>query len=252
MKIKKKFIIENFKTIFYALVIAIFIRSLFIQPFYIPSSSMEPNLLIGDRLFVTKYSYGYSKHSFPFSPAIFKGRIFSNKPIRGDVVVFKTPTDNRTDYIKRLIGLPGDIIQFINGDLYINNNQILKNKISNNDIIYCSSSIGSNKYGQIDVFTFNEKLPNGKTYDATYSKTGSYQNSDPYQVPENHYFFLGDNRDCSSDSRYLNRVGYVHENNLVGKAQFIFFSSDYRIGSIFKFWKWNKTLRINRFFKRIN
>ena len=124
MKINKDYIIENLKTVFYALVIAVLIRSLFIQPFYIPSSSMEPNLLIGDRLFVTKYSYGYSRHSFPFSPPIFNGRLFNNKPKRGDVIVFKTPADNRTDYIKRLIGLPGDEIQFINGELYINNNQI--------------------------------------------------------------------------------------------------------------------------------
>ena len=116
----KKFFIENFKTLFYALIIAIIIRSLIIQPFYIPSSSMEPGLLVGDRLFVTKYSYGYSKHSFPFSPPIFKNRIFSIKPQRGDVIVFKTPADNRTDYIKRLIGLPGDRIQFIDTNLYLN------------------------------------------------------------------------------------------------------------------------------------
>jgi len=128
--ITKNIIIDNVKTIFYALVIAIIIRSLFIQPFYIPSSSMEPTLLIGDRLFVTKYSYGYSKHSFPFSPPIISGRIFSKKPKVGDVIVFKTPADNRTDYIKRLIGLPGDNIQFINGDLFVNNNQILKSRIS--------------------------------------------------------------------------------------------------------------------------
>jgi signal peptidase I len=116
----KKFFIENTKTLLYALIIAIVIRSLLIQPFLIPSSSMEPNLLVGDRIFVTKYSYGYSKHSFPFSPPIFKGRIFSNSPQRGDVIVFKTPADNRTDYIKRLVGLPGDQIQFIETNLYIN------------------------------------------------------------------------------------------------------------------------------------
>ena len=121
----KKFFIDNLKTLIYAFLIAIFIRSIFIQPFYIPSSSMEPNLLVGDRLFVTKYTYGYSKHSFPFSPPIFKGRILFSEPKRGDVIVFKTPVDNRTDYIKRLIGLPGDEIQFIDGDLYLNNNQIL-------------------------------------------------------------------------------------------------------------------------------
>ena len=133
----KNFISENIKTLFYALIIALIIRSLFLQPFYIPSSSMEPNLLVGDRLFVTKYSYGYSKHSFPFSPPIFKGRVFFNEPKRGDVVVFKTPADNRTDYIKRLIGIPGDRIQFIDSNLYLNNSEIFKTRISKNDKIFC-------------------------------------------------------------------------------------------------------------------
>ena len=137
--ITKKFIIDNFKTLFYALIIAIFIRSIFIQPFYIPSSSMEPNLLVGDRLFVTKYSYGYSKHSFPFSPNLFKGRIMFSEPKRGDVIVFKTPADNRTDYIKRLIGLPGDEIQFIDGNLYVNNNQIIKTLVTSTDVIFCGN-----------------------------------------------------------------------------------------------------------------
>ena len=126
----KKKIIDNIKTLFYALLIALFIRSFLFQPFYIPSSSMEPNLLIGDRLFVSKYSYGYSRHSFPFSPKIFDGRIFKKKPKRGDVVVFKTPADNRTDYIKRLIGLPGDVLQIIEGDLYLNNVIIKKEQLT--------------------------------------------------------------------------------------------------------------------------
>ena len=125
----KKFFIENFKTLFYAFIIAIIIRSLIIQPFYIPSSSMEPGLLVGDRLFVTKYSYGYSKHSFPFSPPILSKRIIFKSPERGDVIVFKTPVDNRTDYIKRLIGLPGDKIQFIDANLYLNSSEIFKSKI---------------------------------------------------------------------------------------------------------------------------
>ena len=241
--IDKKFIIENVKTIFYALIIAIIIRSFIIQPFYIPSSSMEPNLLVGDRLFVTKYSYGYSKHSFPLSPPIFEGRIFGSTPKVGDVVVFKTPTDNRTDYIKRLIGLPGDKIRFIDGDLFINNNQILKSIVSNTDTIYCGKTI--------DVNTFQEKLPNGKTHNTVYLKDYSFQNSDIFHVPDEHFFFLGDNRDCSKDSRYLTSVGYVHQDNLVGKAQFIFFSSDFRIGSVFSFWKWHKTIRFDRFFKNI-
>ena len=241
----KKFVIENLKTLFYALIIAIFIRSIFIQPFYIPSSSMEPNLLVGDRLFVTKFSYGYSKHSFPFSPSLFDGRIIPKIPKRGDVIVFKTPADNRTDYIKRLIGLPGDTIQFIDGDLYINENQILKTIKSKNDVLYCGNM-------KIKVITFEEKLPNGRKYFASYRKDYSFQNSDKFLVPNNHFFFLGDNRDCSKDSRFLSTVGYVHEDNLVGKAQFIFFSSDYRVGSAFKFWRWNDILRINRFLKKIN
>ena len=243
--LKKEFFIENFKTLFYALIIAIIIRSLLIQPFYIPSSSMEPNLLVGDRIFVTKYSYGYSNHSFPFSPPIFKGRIISSKPQRGDVVVFKTPADNRTDYIKRLIGLPGDRVQFIDSNLYINNTEVMKSRVSKNDKIYCGNQ-------SLNVFTFEELLPNGKKYESVYLKDYTFQNSDPFIVPNQHYFFLGDNRDCSKDSRFLTSVGYVHEDNLVGKAQIIFFSSDKSIGSIFSFWKWNESIRLNRFFKKIN
>ena len=241
----RNFLIENTKTLFYALVIAIAIRSLLIQPFYIPSSSMEPNLLVGDRIFVTKYSYGYSKHSFPFSPPIFKGRIMHKNPERGDIVVFKTPADNRTDYIKRLIGLPGDKVQFISSNLYINSSEVMKSRLSTNDIIFCGKK-------KIDVFTFEELLPNGKKFITVYSKEYTFQNSDPFIIPKNHYFFLGDNRDCSKDSRFLSSVGYVHKDNLVGKAQFIFFSSDRSIGSIFSFWKWNKSLRFNRFFKKLN
>ena len=240
----KNFIVENLKTLIYALIIAVIIRSLFIQPFYIPSSSMEPNLLVGDRLFVTKYSYGYSKHSFPFSPPIFKGRILFEKPQRGDVVVFKTPADNRTDYIKRLIGLPGDEIRFIDSNLYLNNSEIIKSKISSSDVIFCGKK-------KLDVFTFEELLPNNKKYISVYLKNFSFQNSDSFIVPKDHYFFLGDNRDCSKDSRFLTSVGYVHKNNLVGKARFIFFSSDKNIGSIFAFWKWNKSIRFDRFFKKI-
>ena len=206
---------------------------------------MEPTLLVGDRLFVTKYSYGYSKHSFPFSPPILKGRIIFNEPKRGDVVVFKTPADNRTDYIKRLIGLPGDKIQFIDGNLYLNNSEILKSKVSLNDEIYCGDRI-------IDVMTFEESLSVNKRHKSVYLKEFSYKDSDIFEVPTDHYFFLGDNRDCSKDSRYLTSVGYVHKNNLVGKAQFIFFSSDRKIGSFFSFWKWHKSIRFDRFFKKIS
>ena len=242
--IKKSLIIDNLKTLFYALLIAIIIRSFLLQPFYIPSSSMEPNLLVGDRLFVTKYSYGYSKHSFPFSPPIFQGRIFKKNPERGDIIVFKTPSDNRTDYIKRVIGLPGDIIQFIEGKLYINNNELLSTLLNDEELLYCGNQ-------QINTSTFEEKLPNGKSYIVAYRNDVSFQNSDKYRVPENHYFFLGDNRDCSKDSRFLSEVGYVHHDNLVGKAQILFFSSNSRKGSIFQFWKWSSILRFDRFFKKI-
>ncbi len=164
MKINKKFFYDNLTTIFYALIIAIIIRSLLFQPFYIPSSSMEPTLLVGDRLFVSKYTYGYSKHSFPFSPNFSNSRFFFKEPKRGDVIVFKTPVDNRTDYIKRLIGLPGDEIQFINGDLYLNNNQVLKTKKDIKNLkIYCGKQI-------INAVAFIEKLPNGRSYTAVYKK----------------------------------------------------------------------------------
>ena len=292
-------IYDNLKTLTGALIIAILIRSLLFQPFYIPSSSMEPTLLVGDRIFVSKYTYGYSKHSFPFSPPIlnkrimfsspkrgdvivfktpadnrtdyikrliglpgdtiqfingeiylnnnqiFKNRIFEKSPARGDIVVFKTPYDNRTDYIKRLIGLPGDTIQFIDGNIYINNNQVLTTLINNKEVLYCGSQ-------KINVSTFVEKLPNNKSYVVSYRNDASYQNSDKYIVPDNHYFFLGDNRDCSKDSRFLSDVGYVHKDNLVGKAQILFFSTKSREGSIFQIWKWPNIIRYERFFKKLN
>jgi len=240
----KKIILENTKTIFYALIIALLIRSFLFQPFYIPSSSMEPNLLIGDRLFVSKYTYGYSRHSLPFSPKLFKDRILESEPKIGDVIVFKTPTDNRTDYIKRLIGGPGDKIKITNNDLYINDEKVKKIKIENLFQITCGDIV-------YDVDFYEETLPNGKKYIAVYSKDGSMINSDEYIVPENHYFFMGDNRDCSKDSRYLSSVGYVNFNNLVGKAQVIFFSSDKEKGYFFQFWKWNKSFRTSRIFKKI-
>ena len=241
----KNILLENLKTLIIALIRAVMIRSLIVQPFYIPSSSMELNLLVGDRLFVTKYSYGYSKHSFPFSPPIFKDRIFENLPNRGDIIVFKTPSDNRTDYIKRLIGLPGDSIQFIDGNLFINNNQVLTTLINNNKELFCGTQ-------NIDVSTYEEKISNNKSYIVSYRNDVSFQNSDKYVVPENHYFFLGDNRDCSKDSRFLSEVGYVNQNNLVGKAQILFFSSNPKKGSIFNIFKWNEIVRFERFFNKIN
>jgi len=240
----KKKILENIKTIFFALIIALLIRTFLYQPFYIPSSSMEPNLLVGDRLFVSKYTYGYSRHSFPFSLNIISNRYFEKTPKRGDVIVFKTPADNRTDYIKRLIGLPGDKIQFIDGNFYLNNEKILRKKIKKSFNINC----GQTKF---KVDSYIETLPNGKEYVAVYNSLSTMQNTDEFKVPNNHYFFMGDNRDCSKDSRFLSSVGYVNFNNLVGKARIIFFSNDISKGSFFKFWKWDESLRFKRFFKTI-
>ena len=197
----KKVIIDNLKTLIYALIIAVLIRSLLFQPFYIPSSSMEPTLLVGDRLFVSKYTYGYSKHSFPFSPALFKNRIFNDEPIRGDLVVFKTPADNRTDYIKRIIGMPGDTIQFINGSLFINDEEVLREEIKKEFFVRCG---GLN----LKVNAFYETLPNGKKYVAVYNSLGTLQNSDPYKVTKNHYFYLVENRDSYKYSRILSSYGY--------------------------------------------
>jgi len=235
-------IYDNIKTLFGALIIAVLIRSILFQPFYIPSSSMEPTLLVGDRIFVSKYSYGYSKHSFPFSPNVSNERFFSKKPKRGDLVVFKTPADNRTDYIKRLIGLPNDKIQFINGDLYINEKIIIKARVEESKKARCGNFL-------LNTETFYETLPNGIKHLVAYKKDGSLKNTKIFQVPENHYFFLGDNRDCSKDSRYLDSVGYVKNINLVGEAKIIFFSNDTHKGSLMKFWNLKNSFRLERMLK---
>ena len=245
--IKKKIstiIYENIKTLGGALIIAILIRSILFQPFYIPSSSMEPTLLVGDRIFVSKYAYGFSKHSFPFSPNISNKRFFSKKPKRGDLVVFKTPADNRTDYIKRLIGLPGDTIQFVKGDLFINDKIINKTIINNSISIRCGNF-------NLETNLFFETLPNGVKHLVVYKKNGSLQNTKKFEVPLNHYFLLGDNRDCSKDSRYLEDVGYVNNINLVGKAKVIFFSNNTNISSFLKFWNLGKSFRFERLFKKL-
>ena len=205
---------------------------------------MEPTLLVGDRIFVSKYTYGFSKHSFPFSPPVLNKRIFNSKPDYGDLIVFKTPADNRTDFIKRLIGFPGDEIQFISGELYLNKKKIIREEVKEKFQITCGEETSK-------VISYMETLPNGKRYLAVYNKTGSMINTDKYVVPDEHYFFLGDNRDCSRDSRFLSSVGYVHEINLIGKAKIIFFSNDTKKGSVLKFWNWKNSIRINRFFKKL-
>ena len=246
MKKDKIFLViyDNVKTLLGALFIAILIRSLLFQPFYIPSSSMEPTLLVGDRIFVSKYTYGYSKHSFPFSPNFSDERFFSKHPDRGDLVVFKTPADNRTDYIKRLIGLPGDIIQFVNGDLYINEEKIKREPTAINEKIRCGNFL-------LETNNFIETLPNGVTHSVSYKKKGTLQNTKKFKVPQDHFFLLGDNRDCSKDSRYLDSVGYVKELNLIGEAKLIFFSNDTNRSSLLKFWNLGESFRLNRLFNKL-
>ena len=235
---------EAFKIIFSAGAIAIFIRTIFFQPFTIPSGSMIPTLLIGDFIFVSQYKYGYSKHSLPFSLPLIKDRIFEKKPKRGDVVVFKTPSDNRTDYVKTLIGLPGDKIQIKDGLLYINNNPVKRNSILNTTMKV------HNKY--LNNFDYIETLPNDKKHIIRELKgdESSTDNTILYTVPENNFFLMGDNRDNSIDSRVLNYVGFVPFENLVGKAEIIFFSIDKNNYGIKEFWKWR--IRFDRIGKAIN
>ena len=203
---------------------------------------MEPTLLIGDRIFVSKLSYGFSKHSFPFSPPIYNKRVLFDNPEYGDLVVFKLPADNRTDYIKRLIGMPGDTIQFTNGYLLINDSIIARDEVASAQKIRCGKF-------KLETKSFIETLPNGIRYLAVYKKRGTLQNTKKFKVPPDHFFLLGDNRDCSKDSRYLDSVGYVSNLNLVGEAQLIFFSNDTNISSLFKFWNLRNSFRFERLFK---
>ena len=245
------------KTIVYALLLAGIIRTLFFQPFWIPSSSMKDTLLIGDFLFVNKMAYGYSRHSCPFSMCPFSGRIMFSEPERGDVVVFKNPSDGR-DFIKRLIGLPGDRIQVKQGLLYINDEAVKVEPAGKfEEIMEPQGPVGGYprcendrpQEGEICVKErMRETLPNGVTHDVLNFENGPGDNTAAFTVPEGKYFFMGDNRDNSSDSRYSvaqNGVGYVPAENLVGRADRIMFSSAGR--SILAFWTW----RSDRYFKAI-
>jgi signal peptidase I len=236
-------LIEIAKTVFYALLIALFLRVLFYQPFTIPSASMEPTLLEGDYIIVSKYSYGYSRNSIPFSPPLFRGRVLEKAPQRGDIVVFKLPRDGHTDYIKRLVGLPGDRIQVKAGVLYINGTAVPRKPLPS---VMVDSGYGFTR----SVQRFQETFPNGKTFTTyDFGPDGDVDNTGVFVVPENHYFFMGDNRDNSLDSRVPLEigVGYVPAENLVGKAQLIMLSWN-KDASLFKPWTWVLDARPGRFF----
>jgi signal peptidase I len=230
---------EVIKTIVYALLIAGVIRSLLFQPFNIPSASMEATLLEGDYLFVSKFSYGYSRYSFPFGMIPFSGRILASEPERGDVVVFKNARDGYKDYIKRVIGLPGDRIQMRDGVLYINDEAIPK--VATDPYVEYRGSAPH------PVDRYIETLPNGKSYPVLDRlPNANLDDTEVFLVPEGHYFMMGDNRDNSDDSRQ--NVSYVPFENLVGKAQIIFFSTD---GSAryWEIWNWPFAVRYDRLFK---
>ena len=237
-------LVEIVKTVVYALLIAFVIRVLLFQPFTIPSASMEPTLFQGDYIIVSKFSYGLSRHSLPLSPGLFKGRIFGRQPHRGDVVVFKLPRDNHTDYIKRLIGLPGDRVQVKAGVVWLNGKPLKRQALE--------PTTDTSPFGfQRTAFRYRETMPNGGPSYVTYAygSDSEVDNTGVYVVPAGHYFMMGDNRDNSEDSRFPTEtgVGYVPFENLEGKAEMILLSWNDQ-ASILKPWTWFTDARPSRFF----
>jgi len=233
-------IIETVKVILQALVLALVVRTFFYQPFNIPSGSMKSTLLVGDYLFVSKFSYGYSKYSFPYAAIPFSGRIFGSEPQRGDVAVFKLPRDNDTDYIKRVIGLPGDRIQMKHGLLFINGEPVL--------VESAGTYIETGRFGtKTTLRAFKETLPGGVSHTILRMRDDEAfpNNTQEYVVPAGHYFMMGDNRDNSQDSRFLDAVGFVPAENLIGKAKVIFFSFE-EGATPWAFWTWPWEIRWSR------
>ena len=241
-KAKSGGIWETVKVIIQALLIALVFRTFLYHPFNIPSGSMVPTLLVGDYLFVSKFSYGYSRYSFPITLPFIDGRIWGGEPERGDIAVFRLPRDPNTDYIKRVIGLPGDRIRVVDGLLQINGEPVERERVED--------FVGENAFGQqVPIRQYRETLPNGVTY-MTLDLTDNSEKdtTETYEVPPGHYFMMGDNRDNSTDSRFLQLVGFVPEENLIGRAEIIFFSVDEEAPA-WAVWQWPWSLRVDRLFE---
>ena len=234
--------LDTIRTVIYAVLIAVVVRTFAYEPFNIPSGSMIPTLLVGDFLFVSKFSYGYSRHSLPFSLPLLEGRVFASQPERGDVAVFKLPTDDKTDYIKRIVGLPGDRIQVRDGVLHINGEPV-ELKLLGDYVI--DAGIGMIEMSET-VELYEETLPGGRTHQIIErSDQASLDNTPVFTVPPGHYFAMGDNRDNSQDSR-TSMVGFIPAENLVGRAEFIFYSHAARNANPLEIWKWLPATRVDR------
>ena len=241
-------ILETVKTIVYAVLIALVVRTVAYEPFNIPSGSMIPTLLVGDYLFVSKFSYGYSRYSLPFGLPLFSGRLFLHSPERGDVAVFKLPSDNATDYIKRIVGLPGDDVQMRHGNLYIND-QLVPRRPAESCID--PAERGLPQHGFIESLPRGPGQPPAEHCIIKIGETGMLDDTPVFHVPPGKYFAMGDNRDNSQDSRVLSAVGYIPSENLIGRAQFIFFSTD---GSAqwWQVWAWPFAIRYGRLFRSVH
>ena len=243
----KKSIVSNLKALFWALIIAGFIRSFIVEPFKIPSGSMKPNLLVGDFLFVSKWDYGYSRYSFPFGLPLFDGKLLEKSPKRGDIIVFKLPTKESINYVKRLVAMPGETIKISEGMIYV------KKKGDNVFKMYSQKLMEpffDDQYNA-DIIRLQENNTNRNYEILNLSNNSMLDNTNEFLVPNGHYFFMGDNRDNSSDSRDTrNTVGFVPKENIIGKVRFIFLSIDTQF-KLIKIYSIFNHLRYERFFKKI-